>query len=122
MIGAMKRKASLSLSESTSSHVNVSSSASPCGGTNAPTPSSVVSQHSHNGHGGGSGAGSGHGGHHHSRLEKRIRWDGPRTQSLIEHYKNNEYLWNPKLADYKNDKKRTHSLESWLAHNNLDPG
>jgi hypothetical protein len=112
MIGAMKRKASLSLSESfsSSSHNNNNNV--------IPTPAG--------GGGGGGIVGGGHNGHggsgvHHPRLEKRIRWDGPRTQSLIEHYKNNEYLWNPKLADYKNDKKRTHSLESWLIHNNLDP-
>lgn len=34
----------------------------------------------------------------------------------------NEYLWNPKLADYKNDKKRTQCLELWLEVNHLEKG
>lgn len=113
MLGAMKRKASLTLSESCSSqspqslncHDNYYSPA-PVGGSGIPVQPV--------GHGSGPGPGP--------KPEKRIRWDGPRTQSLIDHYRIHEYLWNPKLPDYKNDKKRTQCLEAWLETNHLDKG
>jgi hypothetical protein len=102
----MKRKASLSLSETCSSQ----------------SPQSINCHDTyHNNHGAG-GSGCGGGGTGHPKAEKRIRWDGPRTQSLIDHYRTHEYLWNPKLADYKNDKKRTHCLEAWLEINHLEKG
>ncbi|XP_021948424.1 uncharacterized protein LOC110846101 isoform X2 [Folsomia candida] len=129
MIGAMKRKASLSLSESCSSQSpqslnchdtyhpsSNSSGGSGCGLDNMENKKPYLTVL-----GGGSGpimstSASAHG----PKPEKRIRWDGPRTQSLIEHYRMNEYLWNPKLADYKNDKKRTQCLELWLEVNHLE--
>lgn len=111
MIGAMKRKASLSLSESCTSQQ--SPQALNC---------HEAYQHQHHGTSPVGGGSLGGAGLHGPKPEKRIRWDGPRTQSLIDHYRTHEYLWNPKLADYKNDKKRTQCLEAWLENNHLEKG
>lgn len=105
MIGAMKRKASLSFSEGISINNN--------NNNNNNLNGTVITA-------GGAASAASNG--IQPKPEKRIRWDGPRTQSLIEHYRGHEYLWNPKLADYKNDKKRTQCLELWLEQNHFDRG
>lgn len=53
--------------------------------------------------------------------EKKLRWDVPKTASLINFYKDHPELWNPRVPEYSNDKLRLKAVESWLIENQLDP-
>jgi len=53
--------------------------------------------------------------------EKKLRWDVPKTSSLICFYKEHPELWNPRVPEYSNDKLRLKAVETWLLENQLDP-
>lgn len=53
--------------------------------------------------------------------EKKLRWDVPKTASLISFYKEHPELWNPRVPEYSNDKLRLKAVEAWLLENQLEP-
>ncbi|ODN01003.1 hypothetical protein Ocin01_05666 [Orchesella cincta] len=53
--------------------------------------------------------------------EKKLRWDVPKTSSLICFYKDHPELWNPRVPEYSNDKLRLKAVENWLLENQMEP-